>query len=137
MKRNAPFLLGFVLMFQPTVSFAENANDLYAECKAATKMFSNGGRADSKVEAQRAERCITYMKGYRHGLEAQLLRMVESGAIQRKGKGHFICQPESAAVKDYIHAFVQFLDKNPTLKSQHEAIVVFLALENKYPCPSI
>lgn len=135
MNRNTSFLLGLTLMFQPAISFAGSANDLYVECRAAVKMFANGGRADSSIEVQRAENCITYMKGYRHGLEAQLLRMVESGVIQRKGSGHFICQPESATVKDYVSTFVQFLDKNPTLKNQHEAVAIFMALENKYPCP--
>ena len=132
--RTAFILIALVPVLIPNIATA-SAEEVYLECRIAVKMLSRSGRADSSAEAKQAEACITYMKGYRHGLEAQLLRMVEDGVLKRRGKGHYICQPESATVGDYISAFVQFLDKNPTLKSQHEAIVIFLALENRYPCP--
>ena len=115
-----------VLIFLISYSFiassetdVSSGNILLDHCSQAVK-FYNG---EEDIVDWQVDRCMNYLNGYMNGIEVH----------EFHGKG-LICLSEGFSLKRIIMVVVNYLNKKPEYLQKNQAVLVWNALIEKFPC---
>lgn len=154
-----PLILLFfaLLLFNPSISFADTGNDLVQNCNEDLLNRFDDNNLTS-AEQFKVLRCITFVEGVMNGYDAGffkgltyasnkivypdpkneeklLLKFKEIGTNSDEGLG--FCEPKGAVNIQYAKVVAKYLRENPQKLDQVAVNLVLAALQDAFPPPCL